>query len=171
MRTEVMRLYRTTSFGLILATVFYGAAQKYDVTIIDRQDKESDYSYTVPSTLQTHSSTNVNCQSDSNCSSSTTTSTSGAPAHGVSYRLRGATLTLLLPDGRRAVVNCDAKTNWTFQPTGWYRSCRVPLVNQLEVEFNGSNAKLRWSISLDGKKTESETYKIVAVAAAEKPAP
>jgi hypothetical protein len=30
-------------------------------------------------------------------------------------------------------------------------------------EFDGDKAKLKWPVSLDGKKNESETYKILAV--------
>jgi hypothetical protein len=80
----------------------------------------------------------------------------------VSYSVTGATLSLLLPDGRVAVVNCISK----YRPRGDYinrRSCRMPMVDTFEVEFKGKDAKLRWPVSLDGKKFESETYRIVAV--------
>ena len=43
------------------------------------------------------------------------------------------------------------------------RSCRLPMVDDIQAEFSGNNAKLKWSVSLDGRKTESETYKILAV--------
>ena len=76
--------------------------------------------------------------------------------------LRGATFTLALDNGDVAVVNCTSKFQERFAGPGNVRSCRVPLVNDLEVEFDGDKAKLFWSTSLDGKKTESETYKIVA---------
>jgi hypothetical protein len=67
-------------------------------------------------------------------------------------------------DGRVAVVNCASKANWTDWSTmNAYRSCRVPLVNNIRAEFDGDRAKLKWSVSLDGKKMESETYKILAV--------
>jgi hypothetical protein len=46
---------------------------------------------------------------------------------------------------------------------GLQRSCRTPLVNDIVVDFKGKNAKLMWSASIDGKKFESETYKILAV--------
>jgi hypothetical protein len=39
----------------------------------------------------------------------------------------------------------------------------VPLVNDFEATFDGDKAKLFWPTSLDGKKVESETYKIIAV--------
>ena len=152
------------SVSILMTVAALGfAGKKYSVKIVDHQDNETAYSYTVPSSLATRSTTDVNCSSNTNCSASTRTTSSGAPARDVSYQVRGATLTLLLPDGRRAVVNCDMKTNWTAQPTGWYRSCRIPLTDSVEAEFDGNKATLKWSVSLDGKKIQSETYKIVAV--------
>jgi hypothetical protein len=46
---------------------------------------------------------------------------------------------------------------------GNVRSCRTPLVDDIQVDFNGDKAKLIWSVSLDGKKMQSETYKILGV--------
>jgi hypothetical protein len=77
--------------------------------------------------------------------------------------LRGATLTLQLPNGDMAVVNCASKFQERFAGPGNVRSCRVPLVDSFEADFNGDKAKLMWPVSLDGKKTASETYKIIAV--------
>jgi hypothetical protein len=39
----------------------------------------------------------------------------------------------------------------------------VPLVDAIQADFHGDKAKLEWNVSLDGKKKESETYKIVAI--------
>jgi hypothetical protein len=39
----------------------------------------------------------------------------------------------------------------------------VPLVDEIRADFHGDNAKLMWNVSLDGSKTQSETYKILAV--------
>ena len=36
-------------------------------------------------------------------------------------------------------------------------------MDHFQTEFNKDNAKLVWPVSLDGKKMESETYKILAV--------
>jgi hypothetical protein len=77
--------------------------------------------------------------------------------------LRGATLTLVLPNNDSAVVNCVSKFHERMAGPGNVRSCRVPLVNTFEAIFDGDKAKLFWPTSLDGKKTESETYKIIAV--------
>src|SRR5271157_107468 len=76
----------------------------------------------------------------------------------------GSTLTLLLPDGREAVVNCSSKFAEHFAGhAGNRRSCRVPLTDTVEVEFKGDKAKIIWITSLDGKKKESETYKVIGV--------
>jgi hypothetical protein len=80
--------------------------------------------------------------------------------------LSGATFTLLLPNGDKAVVNCTSKFHERFAGPGNVRSCRVPLVDEFEATFDGDKAKLFWPTSLDGKKIESETYKIIAVSKA-----
>jgi hypothetical protein len=71
-----------------------------------------------------------------------------------------------LPDGRIVVVNCDAKPNWTdwSHPTE-YRGCREPMTNTIDAEFDGDNAKLEWPVSIDGKKKQNETYKIIGILA------
>jgi hypothetical protein len=82
------------------------------------------------------------------------------------FQVRGATLALQLPDGRVAVVNCESKFAEHFAGhAGNRRSCRLPLVDDIQAEFDGDQAKLKWVVSIDGKKMESETYKILAVLA------
>jgi hypothetical protein len=136
-----------------------------DVKILDRQNSETGYSYVVPGHSNAVSNTNVNCYGGAynvNCSGSTTTSGFSTPPRRVSYDVVGATLSLQLPDGRIAVVNCDSK----YKLKGDYinrRSCRIPLVSEIQADFDGNKAKLRWLVSIDGKKFESETYKILAV--------
>jgi hypothetical protein len=39
----------------------------------------------------------------------------------------------------------------------------MPLVERVEAEFKGTNARLEWPVGPDGSKTESETYRVVAV--------
>jgi len=75
----------------------------------------------------------------------------------------GATLSLLLPDGRIAVVNCASKWGPGIGGLNGRRSCRIPIVDDVNVEFKGKNAKIFWPVSLNGKKLESETYTIVSV--------
>jgi hypothetical protein len=123
--------------GLILACASSVSAQKLDVKIVDRQDKEDEYDYAAVFN-------NV--------------------AIAKTFKVRGATFTLQLPDGRGAVVNCDSKfAEHMAGRAGNRRSCRVPLVDNIQADFNGDNAKLIWPVSLDGKKLQSETYKILAI--------
>lgn len=165
--------------GLVLMWPAFSSAQQLDVHIIGRQDSDIDYSYVVPGHFTSYSSSNgslnANCSglttgsiSNTDCNGSTqsTTTVNGVatPAQEVSFHVRGATLTLQLPDGRVAVVNCTSKFHERFAgPRGNHRDCRVPLVDELQADFHGDNAKLEWNVSLDGRKIQSETYKIVAV--------
>lgn len=153
--------------GLTLACAASASAQKLDVKIVDRQDNETEYTYVVPAHFNSHANSDLNCNSsgdNTNCTGTTTTTGTASPAHQVSYHVRGATFTLLLPDGRAAVVNCESKFKERFAgPAGNHRSCRMPLVDNITAEFKGDKAKLIWVVSLDGKKMESETYKVLAV--------
>lgn len=125
------------SFLLALMLPSASFAQKYDVKIVERQDKEQAYDYAAVYN-------NV--------------------ATGKTFKVHGATFTLLLPDGRLAIVNCESKfAEHMAGRAGNVRSCRMPLVDDVEAEFKGDNAKLIWVVSLDGKKKQSETYKVLAV--------
>ena len=85
-------------------------------------------------------------------------------AVGKSFKVHGATFTLQLPDGRLAIVNCESKfAEHMSGRVGNRRSCRSPLVDKIQADFHGDNAKLIWPVSLDGKKMQSETYKVLAV--------
>jgi len=126
-------------FLLATTTLFAKDKGLTTVQIIARQSSESQYDYV-------------------------TTLGNGTQVAGGTFSVTGATLTLLLPDGREAVVNCVWKFHENFAgPIGNRRSCRVPLVNEVQLETHGDAAKLYWSVSLDGKKTQSETYKILGV--------
>jgi hypothetical protein len=114
-----------------------GFAQKLDVKIVNRQDKEDAYDYAAVYN-------NV--------------------AVGKSFKVNGATFTLQLPDGRLAVVNCESKfAEHMAGPVGNRRSCRTPVVDNIQVDFHGDSAKLIWPVSLDGRKMQTETYKILGV--------
>jgi hypothetical protein len=137
-------------------------ATKQDVTIIDRKNTGSSYTYVVPGYSNT--TAKVDCTATPNAATCNGTSSGfSTPAVQGSYQVRGATLSLQLADGRIAVVNCNAKVNWTEMNTNTYRSCRIPLVERVQAEFDGDKAKLTWSVSIDSKKLQSETYKILAV--------
>jgi len=152
---------------LLLPLLTATAAQRFVVKIMARQDNASTYGFVVPGYSQTNTNANANCVAYPNsvgCNGSATSTTTGRPAVVGSYEVRGATLALQLPDERVAVVNCDSKTNWTEWNTHARRSCRTPpMLDYITVEFSGEKATLKWPISIDGKKYQQETYKVVAV--------
>jgi hypothetical protein len=164
METVMQKFLIAAAVVVMVAPSF---AQKLAVKIINRQDNDTDYTYVVPGNWTSNSHGSLNCfgnVNSVNCNGSTRTTGSSTPAQQVSYHVRGATFSLQLPDGRVAVVNCESKFAEHFAgPRGNHRSCRLPLVDEIEVEFNSDKAKLKWSVSIDGKKMDSETYKILAV--------
>ena len=153
--------------ALLLACTAAALSQTLAVKVIDRQDNETDYTYVVPGHFNSYSTASVNCSDSSysvNCSGTGATNGTSMPARVVPYHVRGATLTLLLPDGRGAVVNCESKfAERMAGPSGNHRNCRVPLVADIIADFHGDKAKLEWVVSLDGKKRQSETYKVLAI--------
>jgi hypothetical protein len=154
--------YRFSIASILVVSIY--AAQTFDVKIINRQTSESGYSYVVRGTSQTNTNANAACNGTVNsaiCSGTANSTTTSTPAQARSYNVTGATLSLQLPDGRVAVVNCASKPNMGFGTPR--RSCRIPLVDNVQAEFDGDGARLKWPVSLDGKKIESETYKILAV--------
>jgi hypothetical protein len=164
---ELLMFVALTGFILVFAVSALAQKQKLDLKVVDRRDNETDYTYVVPAHFNSYSNSSVNCSSGLgtvNCSGSTTTTGSASPARQVSYQVRGATFSLLLPDDRLVIVNCESKFVERFAgPAGNHRSCRVPLVDHFQAEFNGDKAKLIWVVSIDGKKTQSETYKVLAI--------
>jgi hypothetical protein len=71
------------------------------------------------------------------------------------FKVQGVTFTLQLPDGRLAVVNCDSKfAEHMAGHAGNRRSCRAPIVDNIEADFKGDNAKLIWPVSLDRWPTD-----------------
>src|SRR5207248_459233 len=131
------------------------AAQKFDVTILNRQMSEENYSYIVPGRVVEQSTSTADCSgvgNGVNCIGSTKTTGTVTPAHAVSYTVQGATFTLKLPDSRLVVVNCSSK--YTFLDALFSvkerRSCRIPSGDHVQAEFDGDAAKLRWPVSIDG---------------------
>jgi len=154
---------------LLPGSLICGEKKELTVKILDRQSHDTSYTYFVPAQFTARSNSTANCfgtDSTVNCSGSTTTTGVSTPARSGSFDVRGATFSLQLPDGRIAVVNCDSKFAEHFAgPAGNHRNCRVPLIDDLQAEFDGNNAKLKWPVSIDGKKIESETYKILGILA------
>jgi hypothetical protein len=153
--------------GLILVCAASTSAQKLSVKIIDRQEHDASYTYFVPGHSYSNTNANANCNGDGsnvNCYGTSSTNTTSMPAQHGSFNVRGATISLLLPDGRIAVVNCDIKFAEHFAgPAGNHRNCRQPVVDSIQADFHGGNAKLEWVVSLDGKKKDSETYKVLGI--------
>lgn len=142
----------------LIPSLAWGKTIKLTVRVVGMQNHEAQYSYVVPGYS---SSSGVITQYGNSLYGSA--HSSGMPAFSGAYSVRGATLSLLLPDSRIVVVNCNSKTNWGFSLNA-RRSCRVPLANTVvQAKFDGDKAKLIWSVSLDGKKKESETYKILGI--------
>ena len=164
---------RCDLFALTLALVVPlhpdAAAHKLPAKIIQRHDSTSVYAYMVP--ILTPSTVDANRSitgsgpavrtNDSDDSAGGST-----PVQDYSYSVRGVTLTLLLPDRRRVVVNCAGKFTLHGDSVEW-RDCRKPLVDELEAEFRGDEAKLRWPVRLNRNKSESDTYTILAVLTAD----
>jgi hypothetical protein len=145
-----MKLLTVFVLGLVLCPIAAQAQKKMQVKIVYRQDNQSQGVYSVPGYSQT------NCNGIGSCNQTYN------PAQSGTYNVSGATFSLLLPDGRLVVVTCSAKLNWS-NLNGVYRSCRQPLTETVDATFSGDNAKLEWVVSLDGRKKQSETYKMIAV--------
>lgn len=152
-------------FFTLLICLSSARAELRTVTIVDRHNSETGYSYNVPQTISSTSNTNVNCTAypnAANCAATTRTTGIVTPPRNISYSVQGATFSLLTDDGKVVIVNCESK----YRPRGDHinrRSCRTPLVDKVQVEFNKDKAKLVWPVSLDGRKMESETYKILGI--------
>jgi len=73
----------------------------------------------------------------------------------VSYGVEGASLWLLMPDGRTAVVSCSWKYQLKLDGVN-SRSCRIPALDHLRADFRGNDVKLRW-------QGQSETYTLVEI--------
>ena len=132
------------------------AKDKTTVRILSDTDTTSTY------VLATPGSQSASCVAGSNFANCTGTT---IPAIMRNMNVKGHVLYLQLPDNRVVVTSCDAKTNWTDWHQGVYRDCRRPVADSVEAEISGDRVKLIWSVSLDGKKTQNETYKILGILA------
>jgi hypothetical protein len=162
-------------------SLFAGEKLHLGVKIVGRQNNETQYTYVVPGYSMTNTNGNTGCVGTATdtaigttatvgCAGSAQSTTTSRPAQQVSFTVHGATFSLALPDGRMAVVNCESKFAERFAGRqGNRRSCRMPIVDDIQAEFDGDKAKLFWPVSLDGKKIESETYKILGVFAKPEP--
>jgi hypothetical protein len=140
------------------------SAQKLEVSVLYRQNSGTDYKALVPGFTNPSSPDCAADLANADCYNQTHATETDSTPSPVPYSVTGTTLSLLLPDGRVAVVNCINKYS-KYSPKGDYisRGCGMPLVERVQVEFKGKIARLEWPVGSDGKKIESEKYKIVAV--------
>jgi hypothetical protein len=149
---------------------------KFSAVVTNNEQAQKEFTYVVPGYAYSSFTSNVvwTGQGETGYGVKTSGGTIATPASTHSYTVRGATLSLQLPDGRIAVVNCAQKVNWTEWNTHTYRSCRIPPVGiKLQLEFQGTAATLKWEweekkvVSLDRavikKHKEHETYTLIDV--------
>jgi hypothetical protein len=142
--------------------VVSASAQKVEASVLNRQTSDTDYAAVIPGFSNPGSQSAADCTAATPQADCAANIPSNIGSGELTYNVTGTTLALLLPDGRVAVVNCVSK----YSPKGNYinrRTCGMPLVPSVQAEFKGKNARLEWPIGSNGKKTESETYKIVAM--------
>ena len=159
-----MRRFPWPAVGLAVLSLAFSvrsvSAEKVPVSVLYRQDSDVAYHAVIPGYSGPNADITGACLLDpdpANCPDPTQAALNGAPL----YTLVGTTLSLGLPDGRIAVVNCVS----THSPYGNYinrHNCEMPLTQHAEAEFTGQNAKLVWPVGSDGK-TDSQTYKVVAL--------
>jgi len=163
-----MRKSPWLAFGLAaLSLSFSGAlavAQRVPVSVLYRQDSDIVYHAVIPGYSGPDADVTGACTLDpdpANCPDPN----QGADVKGIpSYLLSGTTLSLGLPDGRIALVNCVSR----HSANGNYinrHSCGMPLTERADAEFTGQSAKLSWNVGPDGRKTEVETYRVIALLA------
>ena len=163
-----MRKSPWLAFGLAaLSLAFSGAfaaAQRVPVSVLYRQDSDIVYHAVIPGYSGPNADVTGACTLDpdpANCpDQNQSTDAKGTPT----YLLSGTTLSLGLPDGRIALVNCVSR----HSANGNYinrRSCGMPMSERADAEFAGQSAKLSWALASNGNKTESETYRVVALLA------
>ena len=136
--------------------------QKLAVSVLYRQDSDVMYHAVVPGYSGPNADITGACTLDpdpANCPDPHQ-GANGEP----SYTLVGTTLSLGLPDGRIALVNCVSR----HSANGNYinrRSCGMPLTEHAEADFSGQSARLSWAVGSNEKKIESEIYRVVAMLA------
>lgn len=139
-----MRRHFMTIGALVLGAATLHGSPRLAVTIISRHTGIDPYPYVVAETVSAGSRT----------------------ASRTFFQVQGATLSLQLPDGRIAVVNCQSKLNWGLSGVLYpWRSCREPLGNDLQAEFDGDKATLRWPARINSKQIERETYRVLGIVA------
>jgi hypothetical protein len=144
-------------------------AQKMQVKVIGHKTPGYAYTRNLPGVALSNGNSSANCSAygnNANCSSSGNSGTVYVPPRTVQGTLYGQNITLLLPDGRKALVHCEDHYS---KMTNGLHQCKAPAVDEIEADFSGKKVKLKWPVGIDGKKSESETYEIFKVISAAQP--
>jgi hypothetical protein len=135
-------------------------AQTLLVHIVQRHDTKTELTAVIPEGADASADKSSTAEKKPASGKSTAATDKGAQTR--SYTVTGATLTLQLPDRRLVRVSCESKYALRFDYIN-RRSCRTPPADEVTAEFNGDEAKLVWSVSLDNRKMQSETYTILNI--------
>src|SRR6476660_10541692 len=123
---------------LTAALLAQSKKEQIKVHILDQKESEAEFAISYPGYQQ--SNCNVYAygnQGQVNCSSVAN------PGGQSEYKTKGYAITLLLPDKRIVIATCEKKANWTdWSTTAPYRSCRHPLTNDVDAEFDADHVKL-----------------------------
>lgn len=162
MQQNFTRFILTTAIALTMSPAAFG--QTLLVRIVQRQDTKTELTAAIPDQADATSSKSSTGEKsagpDKHNDNSTAAAGKGAQTRSVT--VTGATLTLQLPDRRLVRVTCESKYALRFDYIN-RRSCRTPPADDVTAEFKGDEAKLIWSVSLDNRKTQSETYTILNI--------
>jgi len=138
------------------------AAQKVPVNVLYRQDSDVVYHAVIPGYSGPNADVTGACTLDPDPANCPDPNLNSDPKGTPTYLLSGTTLSLGLPDGRIALVNCvnrhSANGNYINR-----HSCGMPMTERADAEFTGQSAKLSWILASNGNKAESETYRVVAL--------
>jgi hypothetical protein len=157
MQQNITQSILTAAIALTMSPAAF--AQTLPVHIVQRQDTKTELTAAIPA----DSKDDKGSTGDKKAAGSdkgTVSSDKGAQTRNLT--VTGATLTLQLPDRRLVRVACESKYALRFDYIN-RRSCRTPPADEVTAEFNGDEAKLIWSVSLDNRKTQSETYTILNI--------
>lgn len=152
--------------ALTVAGVSSAKTIAYQVKVIDDVPSSTNYNWAISGSITT------------SCYGNTCATNWSDPSSGTS-QANGATLKLLLPDNRIAVVECDMKENVggsialaiaagmnNQSATPIYRDCRVPETGStVTAEFKKNRVKLHMQDpSIDGSgRHHSETYVLIGI--------
>lgn len=160
----VSRRSLATIGAAILGIATVHASHSIVVTVVARHTGIDPYTFVVPGHLIVGSESTCSGERLATCRGSESVAAVHVTAPSGSFQVQGATLSLALPDGRVALVNCRSKLNGGLSGFLYpYRSCREPWVNDIQAEFDGDKATLRWPAALDSRTMERETYRLLGI--------